>query len=129
MSGGGVGPRPAAIRSSTVINGETREAERVTTERHVIEAVELDMAEQWDFMELAGENINNRIWVNTALLAAAVISIDGVPQPVGPKTRDGIRQILKKIGISGVEALHAAFEDDRPEIEQRNEMIEAAAGN
>ena len=109
------------------INSEKREAVRVKTLRHVIEAVELDMAEQWDFLEIAGSNIENEAWVNVALLAASVVSIDGVPVPAGPKTRDGLRHVLKKIGEDGVEALQFAFRDVPGDDAARAEA--SAAGN
>ena len=112
------------------INNISRAVVRVTVDGHVIEAVELDMADQWDFMEMAGAQLDNQAWVNTALLAASVISIDGVPQPFGAKTRDGIRQILRKIGAPGLDALHAAFRVDEDESDQNTVAEEArAAGN
>jgi hypothetical protein len=114
-------------RSTSTINGVVREAVRVEIDGHVIEAVELDMADQWDFMEMAGPQIDNDAWVNTALLASAVISIDGLPQPAAAKTRDGIRQILRKIGARGVDALHAAFSEERSESGGPRERREASA--
>ena len=112
------------------INGERREVRRVTTPAGMaIEGVRLDMAEQWDFMEIAGPSIDNQAWVNTALLAASVISINGVPEPSGAKSRDHLRRILKKIGEDGLDALSAAFETEErdPEVERCAE--EQAAGN
>ena len=113
-------------RSNSTINGVPRESIRVGVDGHVIEAVELDMADQWDFMEMAGAQIDNDAWVNTALLASAVISIDGVPQPTGVKTRDGIRQILRKLGVRGIDALHAAFSEDTKKPESEIEKAEAS---
>ena len=112
------------------INGERRGVLRVTTPKGlVIEGIRLDMAEQWDFMEIAGASIDNQAWVNTALLAASVISINGVPEPSGAKSRDHLRRVLKKIGEDGLDALSAAFETDDPEAEVERRAMEQAAGN
>ncbi len=118
-------------RVSREMNGETREVVRVTFGGRTIEAISLDMAEQWDFMEVAGSQIDNPAWVNTALLAASVISIDGVPEPAGAKGRDALRKILKKIGETGLDALHHAF--DAPEAaataSASADAVRVAAGN
>lgn len=102
---------PAVESFTLTINGEKRSAWRVKSREHTIEAVELDMAEQWDFLEVAGVNIENEAWLNIGLLAASVVSIDGLPVPAGPKTRDGLRHVLKKIGEDGIEALQFAFRE------------------
>ena len=114
-------------RSTSTINGVVRAAVRIEVDGHVIEAVELDMADQWDFMEMAGPQIDNDAWVNTALLASAVISIDGLPQPAAAKTRDGIRQILRKIGARGVDALHVAFSEAPAASDASRQRQEASA--
>ncbi len=94
-----------------------------------IEGVRLDMAEQWDFMEIAGSAIDNQAWVNTALLAASVISINGVPEPSGAKSREHLRRILKRIGEEGLDALSAAFETEEQNHESERRAGEQAAGN
>ena len=67
--------------------------------------------------------------MNTALLAASVISIGGVPEPAGAKSREQLRRVLKKIGEAGLDALSAAFAgDDRDEAVEDRET-EQAAGN
>ena len=119
---------PRVERLDRDINGERRAVLRVRSAGRVIEAVRLDMAEQWDLMEIAGSAIDNQAWVNTALLAASVISVDGVPEPSGAKTREHIRRVLKKIGEDGVDALCAAFDEDESGPADA-EASEQAAGN
>ena len=112
------------------INGERREVLRVATPAGlVIDSVRLDMAEQWDFMEIAGASIDNQAWVNTALLAASVISINGVPEPSGAKSREHLRRILKKIGEDGLDALSAAFQAEEQDPESERRAVEQASGN
>ena len=112
-----------------VINNVKRDAVRVKVDGHVIEAVELDMADQWDFMELAGAQLENHAWVNTALIAASVVSIDGVPQLAAAKTRDQIRQVLRKIGVNGVDALHMAFNVPESKQAESVDVNTSAMGN
>ena len=111
------------------INNVVRDGVRVTVGDQVIEAVELDMADQWDFMEVAGSQIENRAWVNTALLASAIVSINAVPQPVGTKSKDQIRQILRKIGSSGLDALNAAFNQGQEAISNDADNERISTGN
>lgn len=92
------------------INGVMRDTLTLRCGTRTIEAVELDMADQWDFMEIAGSSLDNEPWVSTALLACSVLSVDGVPQPTGVKSRDAIRAVLRKIGGEGIDALGDAFE-------------------
>ena len=100
---------PRVERELRELNGTSREVARVHFGGRVVEAVTLDMADQWDFMEIAGRQLDNEAWVNTALLAWSVIAIDGVPIPAGAKSRDDIRRILRKLEEEGVEALQRAF--------------------
>lgn len=112
------------------INGERRAVVRVVAGGRVIEAVRLDMAEQWDFLEIAGSEVDNEAWMNTGLLAASVIAIDGVPEPSGAKSREQLRRILKRIGEAGVDALCNAFERESASGETAREHAAAvAAGN
>ena len=122
---------PAIERLTREINGERRDVVRVVFAGRSVEAVKLDMAEQWDFMEVAGAAIDNEAWVNTALIAASVISIDGVPEPSGAKSREHMRRILKRIGEAGVEALAVAFDERAEATATANaaSAIETAAGN
>ena len=85
------------------------------------------MADQWDFLEIAGRQLDNEPWVNTALLACSVIGIDGLPLPSGVKSRDEIRRILRKLGEDGLDALQVAFE--KPGTSLTTEDDETAAGN
>ncbi len=119
--------RPNIERSVRTINGEAREVLRITFAGRVIEAMELDMADQWDFMEIAGRQLDNQPWVNTALLACSVIAIDGLPMPSGIKSRDEIRRILRRVGEDGLDALQAAFE--LPTATATDEESEPALGN
>ena len=122
------GKAPIGVeRLEREINGERREVLRVTASGRVIDAVRLDMAEQWDFMEIAGTAIDNPAWVNTALLAASVISIDGVPEPGGARTREHLRRVLKKIGEAGVDALCVALDEAADPADAQ--ALEQAAGN
>ena len=119
--------RPTIETSVRTINGDQREVLRITFNGRVVEAVELDMADQWDFMEIAGRQLDNEPWANTALLACSVTAIDGVPVPRGVKTRDEIRRILRKLGEDGVDAVQIALEPREPPSEIAED--EAAMGN
>lgn len=116
-------------RCVRVINGDGRDIVRLVWDGRVVEAMHLDMADQWDFMEIAGGQIDNEAWVGTALLACSVISIDGVPLPSGVKSRDEIRRILRKLGEVGLDALQEAFEGDAAAPAKTASDIAAAAGN
>ena len=119
--------RPTVETSIRTINGQAREVMRVSFNGRSIDAMELDMADQWDFMEIAGRQLDNDAWVNTALLACSVIGIDGLPMPSGAKSRDDIRRILRKLGEDGMDALQVAFE--KHEVAPVPENDETAAGN
>lgn len=119
--------KPTIERSVRTINAESREVIRILFSGRVIEAMELDMADQWDFMEIAGRQLDNEPWVNTALLACSVIAIDGLPVPSGIKSRDEIRRILRKLGEDGLDALQLAFEVPQPKLSI--EESETALGN
>ncbi len=117
-------------KTDFIINNVSKSGVRVGVGSLIIEAIELDMADQWDFMELAGSQIDNQAWVNVALLAASVISINGTPQPSALKTRETIRSILRKLGPEGLEALQVAFGEDPADIKEHEMLDEAiAAGN
>jgi hypothetical protein len=120
--------RPQIDRSVRTINGDEREVLRIAFNGRVVEAVELDMADQWDFMELAGRQIDNDPWVSTALLACSVIAIDGLPCPRGVRSRDDVRRILRKLGEDGVDAVQAALETS-PRDQASSAEAEGAVGN
>ena len=119
--------RASVVKSTRVINGHTREIFCITFDGRAIEAIELDMADQWDFLEIAGRQLDNEPWVNTALLACSVISIDGLPLPSGVRSRDEIRRVLRKLGEDGLNALQMAFEESSAPPTIGHE--ETAAGN
>ena len=119
--------KPQVEKSIRTINGDEREVHRISFRGRVVEAVELDMADQWDFMEIAGRQLDNEPWVNTALLACSVIAIDGLPCPRGVRTRDDIRRILRKLGEDGLDALQVALETGDREVTDPND--EVAVGN
>ncbi len=119
--------KPNIERSVRTINAEQREVMRITFNGRVIEAMEFDMADQWDFMEIAGRQLDNEPWVNTAILACSVIGIDGLPVPRGIKSRDEIRRILRKLGEDGLDALQVAFE--APSAKPSIDESETALGN
>ena len=114
-------------KSVRTINGVQREVSRVSFGGRTIEMVDLDMAEQWDFMEVAGRQLDNEPWANTAMLACSVIAIDGLPMPSGVRSRDDIRRILRKLGEDGVDAVQAVLDDraGAPDAEESR----AAMGN
>ena len=114
-------------KSVRVINGQTRDVLRIAFNGRIVEAIELDVADQWDFLEIAGRQLDNEPWVNTALLACSVISIDGLPLMGGIKNRDEIRKVLRKLGEDGLDALQVAFE--KPLAPLAAEKEEMAVGN
>ena len=117
-------------KTNFIINNVAKSGVRIGVGSLIIEAVELDIADQWDFMELAGSQIDNQAWVNVALLAASVISINGIPQPSALKTRETIRSILRRLGSEGLEALRVAFGEDPADVKDHEMLDEAiAAGN
>lgn len=118
--------RPNVEKSARMINGQMRDVMRISFDARTIDAMELDMADQWDFMEIAGRQLDNEPWVNTALLACSVIGIDGLPMPSGVKNRDDIRRVLRKLGEDGLDALQIAFEKPAAVT---TDSDETAAGN
>jgi hypothetical protein len=72
-----------------------------------LEARRLTMGDQFDLAE-AMPGDANRLWTSMALVAASIVSIDGVPVPPG-KTKRDLRNILDKLGEDGVAAANAAL--------------------
>lgn len=92
------------------INGRKVKLLRIQTEagRH-IEAKKLDMADQWDVMELVGSGDPGRGWIAIALVAASVVSIDGRPVDPGDLSREGLRVVLRNLAEDGLDAVREAL--------------------
>lgn len=83
---------------------------------------EIDVVEQLDLYELAGEQSTNPAWLGTAMTVASVRSIDGTPRPF-PTDRQALKGELKLIGQAGLRAIRA----DR-DAQEAAEMAKARAG-
>lgn len=98
---------------------------------HVAEIREVDMGDQFDLAEIAGNQVENGVWLSLAIVAMAVQSLDMVPIPRGNVTKAGLKQTLRKIGPLGVRAVRRGLgELNGPVNETQNaDQIKAAAGN
>jgi hypothetical protein len=66
----------------------------------------MDPADMLDLIEAAGENANNRAWLHFAMIVCSVQAIDGIPVPF-PRDAAGIKDLARRLGTDGVEALRA----------------------
>ena len=68
---------------------------------------EADPADMLDLIEAAGSAASSTAWMRYALMICSVSSIDGKPVMM-PATKQGVRELGKKIGNVGIEALARA---------------------
>ena len=74
---------------------------------------ETNPSDMLDLMEAAGSAASSTAWLRYALMICSVSAIDGKPVLM-PSTKNGIRELGKRIGNTGMDALAAVH---YPEIE------------
>jgi len=91
----------------------------------ILEIRKVDMGDQFDLAEIAGDQTSNDVWLSLAIVGMSVQKIDGVPVPRGNVTKATLRNILRQIGPLGVRAVRrAVFDADGKPVDEK-----AAAGN
>jgi hypothetical protein len=94
----------------------------------ILEIRKVDMGDQFDLAEIAGDQTSNDVWLSLAIVGMSVQKIDGVPVPRGNVTKASLRSVLKQIGPLGVRAVRrAVFDMAAPDGKPVDEK--AAAGN
>jgi hypothetical protein len=73
---------------------------------------EANPADILDLIEAAGSAASSGAWMRYALMICSVTAIDGKPVLM-PLTKNGVRDLAKRIGNVGMDALaHAHYPDD-----------------
>jgi len=78
---------------------------------------EIDPADMLDLIEAAGSAMNGAsasAWLSYAQMICAVTAIDGVPVQM-PATKAEIKDLARRLGVTGVKALQPYFYDEAPE--------------
>lgn len=126
-------PNFAVTPKTVTVNGVAEERLVVTygaqvgapsLPEHTLEIRRVDMGDQFDLAEIAGQQIGNDVWLSLAIVALAVKSVDGVPEARFPLTKTALRKTLVAIGPLGVRAVRDALAGGKAE-----EDVKAAAGN
>jgi hypothetical protein len=98
---------------------------------HVLEIRRVDMGDQFDLAEIAGAAVENSVWLQLAIVAMSVQSIDGTPEKRS-LTKMALRSVLTKIGTLGVQAVREAVNtlvNGPTEAVGAAEKVKLAAGN
>lgn len=74
---------------------------------------ETNPADMLDLIEAGGAAASIGTWMRYALLISSVSAIDGVPVPL-PVTKMAIRELGRRIGNTGMEALARAHYPEEP---------------
>jgi len=80
---------------------------------------EIDPADMLDLIEAAGSAVNGpaaATWLGYAEMICSVTAIDGVPVQI-PGTKEEIRELARRLGKTGVAALHPFFQQGQDEEE------------
>lgn len=85
---------------------------------------EVGPAEMLDLIEAAGSASSSDAWMRYAVMICSVDAIDGKPVMM-PTTKNAIRELGRKIGNSGAEALAAVLYPAAELEEQAGEEIAA----
>lgn len=75
---------------------------------------ETNPADMLDLIEAAGSAASSGAWMRYALMICSVSAIDGKPVLM-PLTKSGVRDLAKKIGNTGMEALARVHYPEEPE--------------
>lgn len=95
----------------------------------ILEIRKVDMGDQFDLAEIAGDQTSNDVWLSLAIVAMSVQKIDSIPVPRGNVTKATLRNVLKQIGPLGVRAVRRAVFDIAPDGNAAADQERAAAGN
>ncbi|MCQ8277789.1 hypothetical protein NFI95_04940 [Acetobacteraceae bacterium KSS8] len=79
-------------------------AEIVTEDGRRLSLREINPADMLDLIEAAGTAAGSAAWMRYALMICSVEAIDGKPLMM-PHTKDGVRELGRKIGNVGIAAL------------------------
>ena len=83
---------------------------------------EVDPGDMLDLIEAAGVAASSAAWMRYALMICSVSAIDGKPVFM-PHTKDAVRELGRKIGLSGMEALSRAhYAESNQEAGAQEEM-------
>lgn len=97
---------------------------------HVVEIRDVDMGDQFDLAEIAGNQVENGIWLSLAICAMSVQSFDGMPSLRGNLTKASLKQTLRKLGPTGVRAVRRGLAElNGPAVVDDPNAVKAAAGN
>lgn len=87
----------------------------------------LDVADEWDLAEVAGEASKSEQWMMMAKAAASVVAIDQnacLPGRAG-YSRDYLRRVMRDLGVVGVNAVSAVQAGMRPSPAQADPVATA----
>lgn len=124
--------KPMTVDGETETWAEVRfgvNATNMELPAHAVEIRDVDMGDQFDLAEIAGQQVDNGIWLSLAIVAMSVQSIDGIPVPRGNLTKLALKKTLKKIGPLGVRAVRRGLNELNGATSGSNDEIKAAAGN
>jgi hypothetical protein len=83
---------------------------------------ESNPADMLDLIEAAGSAASSSAWMRYALMICSVSAIDGKPVLM-PLTKNAVRELAKRIGNVGMEALaHAHYPDNDDEATPSSEI-------
>lgn len=80
---------------------------------------EANPGDMLDLIEAAGTAASSTAWMRYALMICSVSSIDGKPIMM-PATKQGVRELGRKIGNVGMEALARAHYPDDPVVDDEH---------
>jgi hypothetical protein len=122
-------PNFSAERTTTRINGKDKPGWRVTygDPARTIVTADLSLGDQFNLMEIAGENAS-RNWMAMAGFAASVVTIDGVPAP-SMTNKQQIARFLDDVTEPGFIAYLKALGTVQNPPAQREAETAAAAKN
>ena len=123
-------PVRAVARKTATINNRSVELFATTFGNdRKLELKRLTMGDQFDLAEMMTDTAS-RLWTSMALVAASLVSIDGVPVSPG-YTRAGLRSILDQLGEDGVAAANDALatSDENRAAEASEAAQRAQVGN
>ena len=85
-------------------------------------------ADMLDLIEAAGNAASSSAWMRYALMICSVSAIDGKPVLV-PVTKNAVRELGKRIGNAGMEALARVHYPDESEVDPTTPVEAEVAKN